>query len=52
MADIFISYTRHYEPRVPRQLAEALTARGWEVRWDLHIMPRPKAASDSADTRH
>lgn len=51
MADIFISYARHDEPRA-RQLAEALTARGWEVWWDLHIMPRPKAASDSADTRH
>jgi hypothetical protein len=38
MADIFISYARHDEPRA-RQLAEALTARGWEVWWDLHITP-------------
>jgi TIR domain len=38
MADVFISYARDDEPRA-RQLAEALTARGWEVWWDLHITP-------------
>ena len=38
MAHVFISYARADEPKA-RQLAEALTARGWEVWWDLHITP-------------
>jgi TIR domain-containing protein len=38
MADVFISYAREDEPKA-RQLAEALTSRGWEVWWDRHITP-------------
>ena len=39
MADVFISYAREDEPKA-RQLADALTVRGWEVWWDRHIPPQ------------
>ena len=38
MADVFISYAREDEPKA-RQLADALTARRWEVWWDNDITP-------------
>ena len=38
MADVFISYAREDEPKA-RQLADALTARGWGVWWDRAITP-------------
>ena len=36
MADVFVSYTRDDEPKA-RQLAQTLTAQGWDVWWDRHI---------------
>jgi hypothetical protein len=36
MADVFVSYTRDDEPKA-RQLANTLTAHGWDVWWDRHI---------------
>jgi hypothetical protein len=38
MADVFVSYARDDEPKA-RQLAETLTAHGWDVWWDRHIPP-------------
>ncbi|MGH9373155.1 MAG: toll/interleukin-1 receptor domain-containing protein [Vicinamibacterales bacterium] len=38
MADVFVSYPRDDEPKA-RQLAETLTAHGWDVWWDRHIPP-------------
>jgi hypothetical protein len=38
MADVFVSYTRDDELQA-RQLAETLTAHGWDVWWDRRIPP-------------